>query len=123
MPLVFDDVGMTHLKNRVEAFVHRVKRNREDKFAGTAIRGANRDDISTVGHVARLKGLFDQKLFDVRMQNIKLPEIKLSDIRLTGMKMPQLKIPHMWLPEGLWNWKKKRIRKRKNDNEVNQKKL
>lgn len=37
MPLVFDALGGTHARNRVEAFVHRVKRSREERLAGRAV--------------------------------------------------------------------------------------
>lgn len=37
MPLVFDAMGPTHTRNRVEAFVHRVKRSREIRLAQTPV--------------------------------------------------------------------------------------
>ncbi len=91
MPLVFENMGGTHIKNRVEAFVYRVKRNRDEKLARV-------DASLEAGHVTRLKELFERKFFDVRMPNMRLPEIK----------MPLLKIPDMSLPEGLWGWTKKK---------------
>jgi hypothetical protein len=103
MPLVFDAMGRTHMRNRVEAFVHRVERNREEKLDRLAA-GIGPDSGNGSGHVARLKVLLDQKLSDVKMPNMKLPEIKLPD-----MRMPQVR-----LPEGLRVWKKKK----KNGTEV-----
>ena len=93
MPLVFEAMGGTHIKNRVEAFVYRVKRNREEKLARVAASLA-------AGHVTRLKELLERKFFDLKMPNMKLPELK----------MPLLKIPDIRLPEGLWNWTKKKDR-------------
>jgi predicted nucleotide-binding protein (sugar kinase/HSP70/actin superfamily) len=113
MPLVFDAMGGTHVKNRVEAFVHRVVRNRAEKLAAAGAAETWATDNPAGGHVARLRELFDHKLFDVRMPNMKLPEMKISDLRLPTMKMPHLKLPHMWLPEGLWDWKKKKEPNRK----------
>jgi predicted CoA-substrate-specific enzyme activase len=97
MPLVFDAMGRTHVRNRVEAFVHRVERNREEKLERLAA-GIGQDRGNGGGHVARLKELLDQKLSDVKMPNMKLSAIKLPDMRM----------PHVRLPEGLWNWKKKK---------------
>jgi len=97
MPLVFDAMGRTHMRNRVEAFVHRVERNREEKLDRLAA-AARQDRGNGGGHVARLKELLDQKLSDVKMPNMKLSEIKLPDMR----------IPTVRMPEGLWNWKKKK---------------
>ncbi|MDP1992881.1 MAG: acyl-CoA dehydratase activase [Syntrophales bacterium] len=97
MPLVFDAMGRTHMRNRVEAFVHRVERNREEKLDRLAA-AAGPDRGNGGGHVARLKELLDQKLSDVKMPNMKLSEIKFPD-----MRMPQVR-----LPEGLWGWKKKK---------------
>jgi len=108
MPLVFDAMGGTHVKNRVEAFVHRVVRNREEKLAAAKEADTRVTDDKSNSHVARLRELLDHKLFDVRMPNMKLPEMKIPDLHLPSMKMPQMKLPHMWLPEGLWDWKKKR---------------
>jgi predicted CoA-substrate-specific enzyme activase len=117
MPLVFDAMGGTHVKNRVEAFVHRVVRNREEKLAAKKEAGTRETDGKANGHVARLRELLDHKLFDVRLPNMKMPEMKIPDLRLPTMKMPHMKIPHMWLPEGLWDWKKK---KESNDKELKQ---
>jgi predicted nucleotide-binding protein (sugar kinase/HSP70/actin superfamily) len=90
MPLVFDSMGVTHVKNRVEAFVHRVKRNREEKLVvGDMSASAGR--VSGTGHVARLKELFDRKLFDAKFLN---------------MKMPSMKFPSLRLPEDLWSSRK-----------------
>jgi hypothetical protein len=97
MPLVFDAMGRTHVRNRVEAFVHRVERNREEKLERLAA-GIGQDRGNGGGHVARLKELLDQKLSDVKMPNMKLSAIKLPDMRM----------PNVRLPEGLWNWKKKK---------------
>lgn len=36
MPLVFDGMGGTHARNRVEAFVHRVKRGRDERLSARA---------------------------------------------------------------------------------------
>ncbi|MEW6519577.1 MAG: acyl-CoA dehydratase activase [Thermodesulfobacteriota bacterium] len=97
MPLVFDAMGRTHVRNRVEAFVHRVERNREEKLERMAAT-AGGDSGDGGGHVARLKELLDQKLADVKMPNM----------RLSGLKLPEMRIPNVRLPEGLWGWKKKK---------------
>ncbi len=100
MPLVFDAGGMTHIKNRVEAFVHRVKRNREEKLAVTE-EGSGRAAHSRSGHVGSLGELFEQKLFEVRLPEMKLPEIKIADLRLPGLKLPHPKVPNFRLPHVL----------------------
>lgn len=57
MPLVFDAMGPTHTRNRVEAFVHRVKRSREKRLAqipipaGTILSPDN-------GYISRVRKLF-----------------------------------------------------------------
>jgi hypothetical protein len=98
MPLVFDAMGGTHVRNRVEAFVHRVRRNREERPAGTrAAADARPAQGFAAGSAVRLKELFDQKLFDIRIPNVRLSE----------MKVPHLKVPDVKLPEVLLGWKKK----------------
>jgi hypothetical protein len=52
MPLVFDAMGGTHVRNRVEAFVHRVRRNRDERLA------------------ARLREPLERKLFDARVPGV-----------------------------------------------------
>ncbi|MBI5559240.1 MAG: hypothetical protein HY885_16575 [Deltaproteobacteria bacterium] len=91
MPLVFDAMGSTHIKNRVEAFVHRVGRNREEKLTRQAM--AKETGSGASGHVARLLELIDQKRAEIRMPNMKLPELKLADLRL---------------PEALRGWRRKK---------------
>ncbi len=109
MSLVIDAGGMTHIKNRVEAFVHRVKRNREEKLAAAAaMSGGERH--SPAGHVASLKELFEQKISEVRLPEIKLPQIRIPDLRLAGRKLPLLKVPQMRLPQGLRGGSKKKER-------------
>jgi hypothetical protein len=96
MPLVFDAMGGTHMRNRVEAFVHRVKRNREERSGQRAAEGAKDVRGSAAGSVARLKELFDQKLFDMRIPTVKIPEIT----------MPHVKLPELRIPESMKGWKR-----------------
>jgi hypothetical protein len=96
MPLVFDAMGGTHVRNRVEAFVHRVRRNREERTGPRAAGDADGIRASAAGSVARLKELFDQRLFDLRIPNVKIPEIT----------VPHVKLPDLRLPERMRVWKR-----------------
>ena len=69
MPLVFDAMGGTHIRNRVEAFVHRVERNRDDKLARTAAEPMATNGIGS-GHVARLRELIDRKFPDISLNGL-----------------------------------------------------
>ena len=96
MPLVFDAMGGTHMRNRVEAFVHRVRRNREERTVPRAAGDAGGTRGAAAGSVARLKELFDQRLFDMRIPNVKIPEFT----------MPHVKLPELRLPESMRVWKR-----------------
>jgi hypothetical protein len=97
MPLVFDGLGGTHVRNRVEAFVQRVVRNRQERLAVPAAAKPKGPAGAGAGSVARLKEMLDQRLFDVRMPSVKFPE----------MRIPRIAIPELKLPKSLRGLKRK----------------
>lgn len=108
MPLVFEAMGNTHIRNRVEAFVHRVKRNRQEKLARTAAENLAFPVVAT-GYLAGLKELLERKLFDVSIPDMKFQDLKMLDIRLPTIRMPRLKRPNIWLPEGCGDRTRKKV--------------